>query len=254
MKHIIFKIIILLVFSINNIYAGWYKCYNYKGTIDKYPITFSIQITEGYFGEKEKKEFNINGVYKYDKHNNPIALEGKINLKTNQAFIYEVQNNKNTAVFEFNFSEKECKGTWTNLSTKKVLSLQLNFISKLIDTSEKYAFKNIEIVQLNSLTDYYFIGLYSKKNSQYSAQMDQLKIVRKSDNSVFQILDFSNIETQTGNIATIIYQNVISEKPKSNDFVVWNNIGRMGGLLTVTYNTAKKKFKLDPKPTIDGPP
>lgn len=254
MKNLTIKLLLVFIFSITNSYAGWYKCYNYKGTIDKYPISFSIQITEGFFGEKDKKEFNINGVYKYDKHNNPLALEGKINFKTDKAYIYEIQNNKNTAVFEFNFSEKESTGTWTNLNTKKVLPLHLNFISKLIDTSEKDAFKNVEILQLDAIKDYYFVGLYSKQNSQDRAQMDQLKIIRKNDNSVFQILDFSAIETQTGNVITIIYQNVFTAKQNSNNFMVWNNVGRMGGYLHVTYDTAKRKFKVNPNPTIDGPP
>ncbi|MBE8724068.1 hypothetical protein [Flavobacterium hungaricum] len=252
MKNILLNLII--IFSFTNTYAGWYKCYNYKGTIDKYPISFSIQITDGYFGEKQKKDFNINGVYKYDKHNNPIKLEGKINFKTNRAYIYEIQNNKNAAVFEFNFSEKECNGTWTDLNTKKVLSLSLNFTSKLIDTAKNNAFHDIEILQLNSLADYYFVGVYSKQNDQDSAQMDHLKIIRKNDNSIFQILDFSNIETETGNVITIIYQNVETGNSKSKDFIIWNNVGRMGGYLTVKYLPVKRKFKVNPNPTIDGPP
>ncbi len=235
-----------------NTYAGWYKCYNYEGTIDKYPISFSIQITEDYFGEKGKKDFNINGIYKYDKHNNPIKLEGKIDFKTNKACIYEVINNKNTAAFEFYFSENTLNGTWTNLSTKKILPLHLNFLSKLVDTSEEDKFENIEIIQLNSLPDYYFIGIYSKVNGESRAKMDRLKIIRKNDNSIFQILDFSSIETETGNVRTIIYDNVEVVDVKTKELSIWNNIGRMGGYLTVKYNFKKNKFKVNPKPTIDG--
>ncbi|MCC9074286.1 hypothetical protein LNQ49_22085 [Flavobacterium sp. F-65] len=252
MKSTILKIIVLLIFGTTNTYAGWYKCYNYKGTIDKYPISFSIQITEEYFGEKAKKAFNINGVYKYDKHNNPIKLEGKIDFKNNKAFIYEIQNNKNTAVFEFNFSEKECNGTWTNLTTKKVLPLHLSFISKLTDTSEKHTFNNIEILQSNSLTDYYFVGIYSKKPEVDRAQMDKLKIIRKSNNSVFQTLNFSKIETQTGNVMTVIYDNVENVNLKTKTLIISNNIGRVGGYLTVEYDSKTNSFKIDPEVSIEG--
>lgn len=253
MKNTTLKILILLILSITNTYAGWYKCYNYKGTIDKYPISFSIQITEDYFGEKGKKDFNINGVYKYDKHNNPIKLEGKIDFKNSKAYIYEIQNNLNTAVFEFNFSENDCVGTWTNLSTKKVLPLYLSFHSKLIETSEENRFKNVEIIQSNSLFDYYFVGIYSKANGEDRAKMNRLKIIRKNDNSIFQILDFSSIETETGNVRTIIYDNVEVTDIRTKELSIWNNIGRMGGYLTVNYNSKKNKFKVNPKPTIDGP-
>lgn len=40
-------------------YAGWYECFSYKGNIDKYPISLSLQIKEGYFGEKSKENFNL---------------------------------------------------------------------------------------------------------------------------------------------------------------------------------------------------
>lgn len=246
------KIIIFFIFSITNTYAGWYKCYNFKGTIDKYPISFSIQITEDYFGEKAKKGFNINGVYKYDKHNNPIKLEGKIDFKNNKAFIYEIQNNKNTALFEFNFSENNCNGTWVSLTTKKVLPLHLNLVSKLFDTSKETAFETIEILQFNSLTDFYFVGVYSKKIGADSATMNKLKIIRKNDNSIFQILDFSKIETETGNLMTVIYDNVMNADIKTRQVLISNNIGRVGGYITVNYTSKTKKFKISPEPTIEG--
>jgi hypothetical protein len=252
MKNTMLKIIILLMFNATNSYAGWYKCYNFKGTIDKYPISFSLQITEDYFGEKTKKGFNINGVYKYDKHNNPIKLEGKIDFKNNKAFIYEVQNNKNTAVFEFNFSGNNCNGTWTSLTNKKVLPLHLNLVSKLFDTLKETSFEATEILQSNSLTDYYFVGIYSKKIEADRAKMNKLKIIRKSDNSIFQILDFSKIESETGNLMTVIYDNVMTANIKTKVLIISNNIGRVGGYITVKYNPKTNTFKINPEPTIEG--
>ncbi|RZK04287.1 MAG: hypothetical protein EOO46_16915, partial [Flavobacterium sp.] len=132
-KRIFTILLILLSLGLSKVYAGWYECYNFKGTIGNYPITFSVQVRKGYFGEKEKKNFNIVGVYKYDKFNNPINLEGKIDFATKKALLYEISDNKHTATFEFDFSKNECRGVWRNLSIKKTLPLQLNYVSQLID-------------------------------------------------------------------------------------------------------------------------
>jgi hypothetical protein len=233
-------------------YAGWYECFSYKGNIDKYPISLSLQIKEGYFGEKSKENFNLIGVYKYDKHNNPIRLEGLLDFKKNKVLLYEINNGKYTATFEFEFSKDKCVGVWTNLSTNQRLPLQLTNTSILIDQIEENEFNNIEILQTDSLAEFYFIGVYSKKMNQDKAQMDRLKIIHKKDNVVFQIVDFSKIETSTGNIMTIIFDNVEVADNKKKEFIVWNDIGRMGGYLTLKFDAKTNKFKLDPKPIIDG--
>ncbi len=178
-KYTLTILLFLLICGLTKVYAGWYECYNYKGTIDKYSITFSIQVRDGYFGEKDKKDFNVIGVYKYDKHNDPIRLEGKINFKNNKALLYEISNNKHSATFEFDFSEIECIGIWRNLSTNKTMPLHLNCVSKLIDTLEENQSTNIQILQANSLTDFYFVGDYSKVVGEDRAQMNQLRIIQK---------------------------------------------------------------------------
>jgi hypothetical protein len=252
-KRILTILFFLLTLGLTNVYAGWYECYNFKGTIDKYSITLSLQVKQGYFGEKDKKDFNIIGVYKYDKHNSPIRLEGKINYQDKKALLYEISNNKHIATFEFDFSEIESNGIWRNLSTNKIMPLHLNFVSKLIDTVEENQFENIEILQANSMTDFYFVGDYSKTSGEDRAQMNKLKIIKKKDNIVFQTIDFSKIESPTGNVMTRIFDNVevIDTKPKK--FNVSNNIGRIGGYLTITFNSKTQKFKLNPNPTIEGP-
>lgn len=83
--------------------------------------------------------------------------------------------------------------------------------------------------------------------------MDRLEIVRKKDNSIFQTIDFSKIESPTGNVFTIIYANIPMVDTKTNLFQVSNDIGRTGGLLTVTFNAKTQKFKLNPIPELDGP-
>ena len=252
-RRILTILFFLLTLSLTNVYAGWYECYNFKGSIDKYPITLSLQFRQGYFGEKNKKDFNIIGVYKYDKHNSPIRLEGKINYENNKVLLYEISNNKNSATFEFDFSEIESNGIWRNLSTNKTMPLYLNFVSKLIDTAEINQFEKIEILQADSMTDFYFVGEYSKTSGQDMAQMNKLKIIKKKDNIVYQTIDFSKIESLTGNVMTRIYDNVEVIDIRKKKFNVSNYIGRVGGYLTITFNSKTQKFKLNPNPTMEGP-
>jgi hypothetical protein len=238
---------------LTRVQAGWYECYNFKGTIDKYPITLSIQVIDDYFGKNDKNDFNIIGVYKYDNYNNPIRLEGKINFKDNKALLYEISNSNYSATFEFDFSETECDGIWRNLSTNKTMPLHLNYVSQLVDTVEENKSANIEILQANSLRDFYLVGIYFKTAGEESAHMDKLQIIKKKDKIIFQTIDFSTIESKTGNVATIIYDNVEVEDLGENKLNVQNYIGRRGGYLTLTFNSQTRKFKLDPKLEIDGP-
>lgn len=239
--------------AVTNSYAGWYKCFSYKGKIDKYPIFLSFQIKERYFGEKSKKDFNLIGVYKYDSHNNPIRLEGILDSKKNKILLYEINNNKYTATFEFDFSKEKCAGVWTNLLTNKRLPLQLANTSVLNDDVPEDEFKNIDILQANSLDGFYFIGVYSKKKYSDTVQMDRLKIINKKDNTVFQTIDFSEIETLTGNIRTIIFDNVEITDNKKKELIVWNDIGRAGGYLIIKFDAKANRFELNPEPVIDGP-
>jgi len=254
MKRQIFTILlVLLCFGLTNVYAGWYECYNFKGTIGNYPITLSIQIRKGYFGEKEKKNFNVIGVYKYDKFNNPINLEGKIDFATNKASLYEITGNKYTATIEFEFTKGSPQGVWKNLATKKVLPLELKYISQLLDTVAENEVSDVGILQTNSLPDFYFVGDYSKIAGADRAQMNKLNIIRKKDNSIYQTIDFSKINSQTGNVMTIIFSNVEILDENKQRLKVTNNIGRVGGFLTIVFNSKTKRFILNPEPRGDGP-
>lgn len=243
----------LLSLSLTNVYAGWYKCYNFKGTIGEYPITLSLQVSKGFFGAKDKKDFNIIGVYKYDKHNEPIRVEGKLNFKDNKVLLYEITDNKHSATFEFNFSETKSNGIWKNLSANTTKRLHLIYVSKLIDTLEESHAANIEILQVNSLPEFYFVGDYSKTSGENRAQMTKLKIIKKKSNEIFQTIDFSKVETPTGNVMTIIFDNIGFVNSKTKEFTVSNDMGRMGGFLTIRFNSKTGKFKLNPNPEIDGP-
>src|SRR4051812_27565450 len=96
-KRTLLTLTILFALSFIKAHAGWYECYNFSGTIDKSPIMLSIQMREGFFGEKDKKDFNVIGVYKYDKNNEPVRLEGKRDFSNNKVVLYAVVGDKPTA-------------------------------------------------------------------------------------------------------------------------------------------------------------
>ena len=82
--------------------------------------------------------------------------------------------------------------------------------------------------------------------------MSELQVYKKSDKSLWQSIDFSKIETATGNISTLISDNIqITDSPKQK-IIVTNDIGRIGGYLILTYNNKKKRFILNPTPIAEG--
>ncbi len=244
-------IIVFFAIGITKSHAGWYECYNYKGTIGNYPITLSIQITEDYFGEKDKKEFNINAVYKYDKYNNPIKLEAI--LKNNKIRLYENHEDQQTAVLEFDFSEPISTGYWTNSKNKKRLALNLKYISKLNDKTGNDVFEAVEILQLYALKDYYFMGVYSKGENEMRARMERIKIMNKKDDTLFQIMDFNDLDLSVGNIVTIIYQNITVNDFNNSQVYIWCDVGKMGGWFELKFDKQKNKFISDFELKIEGP-
>lgn len=241
-----FKIFLLFIgLSIGKSYAGWYECYNFKGNIGNYPITLSIQISEGYFGEKAKKNYNLIGVYKYDRYNSPIRLEGKIDLADNSVVLYEISNRKQAAVFEFKFSEEASDGFWLNKTTNKKLPLQLKFVSKIADLNRTSEFSDVDVLQFHSLNDFYLVGSYSKVKGSDQAQMKRLKIIRKKDNSVCQIIDVSGREEQIGNLMTIIFDNISVLDVNKKILGVSRHLGKYEEPLIILYDLSTRRFEFD---------
>lgn len=233
--------------------AGWYTCYTFKGVIGTYPIHLSIQLLPGYSGNP--KAMNIKGVYVYDTFNNPIELDGLLETG-NHAVIKELAGKQPAAVFDFILSGNSIKGSWRSLKTGKSLPLQLEKTGELVDTTDASVIPPIEILQSASLKNKYLVGVYSKTALESRAHMDKLKIIDKATNIVFQEIDFSKVETATGNVWTIIYGNTMVEDSNKDgypDITVWNNIGKMGGYLYITGNPATGRFTLNPEPELDGP-
>jgi len=248
MKAKIIVSIIVLFFTSVKSFAGWYDIYNYTGYIDRYPITLSFQLKEGYFGEPAKKSYNIIGIYKYDKFNSPIRLEGVFNQSTHEIKLNEIGSfDKISATFSLHFSSLQLSGSWSG--GKSRLAVKLNLANRLSDLAAE-AFDNIQILQYSSLRDYYFIGIYAKKTEARNAGMTTLKIIKKADNKIFQTLHFESVETPTGNLMTIIYDNITTGK--GNNFIISNQIGRVGGYLSVDFNPKSKRFILNPEPIAEG--
>ena len=243
------KILLLFFFLIAvKGFAGWYEVYNFTGKIDKFPVTFSLQVRSGYFGESEKKDNNVIGVYKYDKFNNPIRLEGKFDQKNNRIEVYELDaKDKISATFSLILKSKTLSGTWKN--NQKQLNVTLQLKDKLSDLANEQ-YQNIEILQYQTLKDYYFVGIYKKDSKSKDAVMRDLKIINKKTNQTFQTLNFDAVETPTGNLMTIIFDNVSADI--TNDFIIFNSYTRVGGYLMVKYNSAKKRFVLNPVPIAEG--
>ena len=253
---------LFLMLSFVKTYAGWYICYNYEGTIDTYPIHLSVQIEYDWAGNK--KERNVDGVYFYNKYHQPIKLKGT--LKNGNEIELKEYNEKGkpTAIFKFDLSKTDCTGNWTNAETLKISELHIikkscftdaNKEGKIDFPSPNFIPNNqfdIPIIQSNSLRKFYFIGIYSLDEPE-KAQMSRLEIRNKEDNRLFQTINLSSLEQQSGNVITVIFDNVEIVNLKTNEFLIWYNIGRMGGYLTVKYNSKKQKFILNPKPIIDGP-
>ena len=250
----IIGIITLLCLS-NAVSAGWYECYNFKGSIDDYAITFSIQYRPGYFGASP--DLNMIGVYKYDRHNTPIRTKGTWTKADGVMVVDELDGDGNsTAVFRLEESAPGVwRGTWKLTEGGRERQVELHQTSQLDDREQEYAFNGIEMLQAMSLPDYYFIGVYEKDSSPNSnAYMTALKIVRKQDGSVFQTLSFEDYFHDVGNVSTIIYDNVeqIGTDEVSNGFILWCDVGRMGGYYDVTFDAAINRFEIDPEPFIDG--
>lgn len=245
--------ILLTVFVLslfNKVNAGTHICYVYKGVIGSDPVVFNIQIEESY---SKANLLKVNGVYIYQKENSPIPLAGILDLARRKLVLQEIIGGKNRAILNLTFSEKLMTGIRkkTNSTLSQIINLQET--SSLIDTA---AFDNtkvtgVEIIQDTSLKNYLLVGVYSKMDRYYDAEMDQLKLIDKKTGKPFQIIDLTSIEDPSGVQIENIFKNVeISDHNKDgyNDVAIWNKSGKYGSRLYAYYNQTLKKYQLDPNP------
>ncbi|MVN90490.1 hypothetical protein [Mucilaginibacter aquatilis] len=240
------RILFFILFcATTNAYAGWYECYNFEGTIGKFPITLSMQVRKGYFGEPAKKKFNVIGVYKYNKYNSPIRLEGIFDERSKQVTLYEVSGKSYSAVLQFVFSEKQCPGSWQNKATVNKLRVSLTFVSKLLDLEPEQVFSGVDILQAQSLTRFYFIACYNKVSGADKAVLSELKIFQKNNGKIFQVIDLSNVEDAIGNIMTIIYDNLEVVDAEKQKVGLSRNVGNDQAPLIIEWNASSKRFTLE---------
>lgn len=247
---------IVLTISFSNVFGGWFECYNYVGSIDKYPITLSIQIfCRGCSDIKDRKILTVEGVYKYDRINNPIKLKGKIDTTTNKVVIKEFNKNIQVASMNFVFTTDTINGKWISLANNNVRPIKLKYLSQITDTFNVYAnktkvFQKADILMFSSTKNRYFVGEYEynfEGNSDVSdsrAKMMRLKIFDKKSNNIIYNIDLSKYYpiNSFGNLMTVIYDNV---KVIYNGFSIAEGSGMMGSIVNFHFNPIKNEFVIE---------
>lgn len=240
MKKFICTAFLLTIFKLS-ILAGWYECYNFSGFIDQYPITLSLQIKSEYFGA-EKANYNVIGVYKYDKYNIPIYLDGFFDKETNIVTLTEYVGEKENAMLKFNMTDSTTTGEWKKKDNDKNLLLKLNFESKLIDIEQKDFYDEVPILFESYNENYYFEGIYSKTSNEYNATMIKLNIYERKTNKLFQVIDFSRSKIGIGNVKTIIYKNLDAYGDR---FYVDIRYDKFGDLICFKFNSNSQIYELE---------
>lgn|SRR5690606_29453281 len=248
--------VILLLAFVPQVYAGWYNCYNFEGKIGDYAVSLTFQYQPYYFGESEKQNLNVLGCYKYDRINTPIRLEGIFVKKTRKIILNEVGDDGNyTAYMELEETAPNVwKGGWQSLNSPKNFGIEIHLTTQLSDENPDFSFSEIEILQAESLPDYYLVGVYGKEKNSHRASMTALKIIRKNNNELFQTLDFSDYFYDVGNLKTIIYDNIELYRVGYTDdrFRLWSDVGRVGGYYEIKFDREKKRFIVSEEPLAEG--
>lgn len=124
MKNVFLALLVGTFLSANHVSARPLQTFsrNYTGKLgNKTEVVFSLKNSNS----------KLNGFYYYDKIGIEIKLSGEI--KNGIATIYELDDqNAKRAKITGKLSQNGFRGTWENLSTKKILSLQFMSLDKAI--------------------------------------------------------------------------------------------------------------------------
>jgi hypothetical protein len=248
-----FKIAILFYATL--CWGGWYECYNFNGTIGKYPINASFQIMDRAFSKSA--HYKVIGNYKYKSKNNPILLYGCFDVTNRKMRIYEVKKNlingvfynnidtthlDSIAVFNFIFDTNTINGSWINLITNQELPLNLNLTAQFKDFSSNDGNSEIPIVQSFSTSDKYFVGEYVyNPHIDERGRMKCLKVYNKRTDTLIQVIDFTEYSVPIGNVSTPIYNNI---SITHEGFWIWANLGPMGTEVYFTFNSKQNYYEI----------
>lgn len=170
------SILTLLLTSIN-----LFSQTTYTGFIDKYPIELVTNI----YGDGDAR-----AIYAFTNFDEPIVIKGT--LKKNKLSLFEKDKsgtNKATLTFDnFNVSDKEVKGNWTDLKTGKQLKIELTRLFD-VDYGDSIEWKDREILQSVSLGDKYFKLVVSKAKGDFNAKVTGIKILQKKTDTLIQRID-----------------------------------------------------------------
>lgn len=241
------KCLLILIFSLFlfKMYAGTYICYVYKGTIGKDSVSFYFQLTRR-FSDIKNVDLAAYAVVSFVKNNQPLYFKGIIYKKDNAVDLK--YDNQKEIKFTFTNQDK-IRGCYFSDGNSKH-ELVLTKTGKMIDTLYKGKVSPVDILMSASTPNYYLLATYEKNESPYSAQMQKLKIFNKSTNKLFQEIDFTSIPTQTGNVISVIFNNVQIvdyNKDGYDDILIWNKYEKMGSAMYAVFNPAKQKFDLLPE-------
>lgn len=154
---------------------------SYAGFIDKYPIELVTYIYA---------DGDARAIYAYSNFDEPIVINGK--LQQHKLTLFEKDKNasdKATLIFDnFNASDSEIKGNWTDLKTGKQLEITLT--KKFdIDYGDSIEWKDREILQPVSIGDKYFKLIVSKTKGDFDARVTGVKILEKKTDKLIQQLN-----------------------------------------------------------------
>lgn len=154
---------------------------SYSGFIDKYPIELVTHI----FSDGDAR-----AIYSYSNFDEPIVINGRLHKCVLTLFEKDKKGNaKATLTFvEFNESNTQIKGNWTDLITGKQLEIVLTKTFE-IDYGDSIEWKGREILQPVSLGDKYFKLIISKAKGDFYARVTGVKILQKRTDKLIQQLD-----------------------------------------------------------------
>lgn len=154
---------------------------SYTGFIDKYPIEL---VTDIY------SDGDARAIYAYSNFDEPIVINGRLHKTVLTLFEKDKKGNaKATLTFpDFNESNTQIKGTWTDLVTGKQLDIVLTKTFD-IDYGDSIEWKGREILQPVSSGDKYFKLIVSKSKGDFYPIVTGVKILQKRTDKLIQQLE-----------------------------------------------------------------
>ena len=214
----------ILLLSLSTVLWGQIS---YKGHVGKYPIELLTDIYS---------DGDARAVYAYTRHDTPIPIDGE--LKNGRLELFE-RNDKGEilASLLFKHYQKEAEqlvGQWIDKNSGKTLDIVLQKEFEIADGKDA-AWSEREIMQRESLKDYYFKLLITKTKGDHYPHVSGVKILEKKTDRLLQHI---KLECQ------LLGMNNISVGDFNFDGVADFSVYELGA---AGPNTSSKYFLYDPE-------